>query len=146
MATGASKPNSGLNLFTDNDPVIIEELNPLVNAIEANAIAVKAEDITCTSIASGVTIRIAKAIGKIVTISFEYKPTSAGYNTDALFVIPVGFRPISHFALGVASAASASDLATDTAAYINNAGHAIVIHQGSLPSNPKVFSGTYIAG
>ena len=92
---------------------------------------------------SGVTNLKALRCGKVVSLSFQFKPTATGF-TGSVVTVPQGMRPPGATALAVTTAVSTGDAAVDCVAVMTQSGAVTIIASGALPSNPLVFSCTYI--
>lgn len=96
------------------------------------------------SATTGVTSVNARALGKVVTIRFLYKPTSTGFIQNVI-TMPVGYRPPTQVAIAIATTQTTADAATNIMAYLGSNGSATVITSGTLPTYELLFTVTYIA-
>lgn len=98
-----------------------------------------------TEVAPGVNGLNAWQIGKLVHITFAYKPTATGFS-GTILQMPASTRPPTHTAFSVATQQSTLDAAKAVRAHISPGGAVTVVATGDLPTYEMIFSVTYIAG
>ncbi len=130
-------PNN-FTTFTQKYAQNMALIEAFVNGLEARV------DVTsqCTA-GTGVSNLKVVRNNKVVTISFEFKPTSTGFTTS-LATIPWALRPAATVAMQVSTATSTADAAVDCVGIITPSGGVTAILAGTLPTNNLIFSATYI--